>query len=140
MQNRTLPYFLILPSLLLAAVVIFWPVVNLIEIATHDVNRFGQLRDFNGGANFSALFTSPDFINALWRTGFWTIAVVGGALLVSIPVAIILNMDFYGRSVARVIVMLPWAVSLTMTAIVWRWALNGESGNAQFCTAQSGAD
>lgn len=128
MQNRTLPYFLILPSLMLAAVVIFWPVVNLFEIATHDVNRFGQLRDFNGGDNFAALFASPDFINALWRTGLWTIAVVGGALLVSIPVAIILNMDFYGRSVARVIVMLPWAVSLTMTAIVWRWALNGESG------------
>ena len=39
-----------------------------------------------------------------------------------------LNADFYGRSVARVVVMLPWAVSLTMTAIVWRWALNGESG------------
>jgi len=34
----------------------------------------------------------------------------------------------YGRSLARVIVMLPWAVSLTMTAIVWRWALSGESG------------
>lgn len=128
MQNRTLPYFLILPSLLLAAVVIFWPVVNLIEIATHNVNRFGQLRDFNGVDNLSALFASPDFINAIWRTAFWTIAVVGGALLVSIPVAIILNMDFYGRSVARVIIMLPWAVSLTMTAIVWRWALNGESG------------
>ena len=128
MQNRTLPYFLILPSLLLAAVVIFWPVVNLIEIATHNVNRFGQLRDFNGIDNFSALFASPDFINAICRTAFWTVAVVGGALLVSIPVAIILNMDFYGRSIARVIIMLPWAVSLTMTAIVWRWALNGESG------------
>lgn len=128
MQNRFLPYYLILPSLLLAAVVIFWPVVHLIEIATHDVNRFGQLRDFNGVANFTALFATPDFMNALWRTGFWTIAVVGGALIISIPVAIILNMDFYGRSVARVIVMLPWAVSLTMTAIVWRWALNGESG------------
>lgn len=128
MQNRSLPYLLILPSLLLAAVVIFWPVVNLFEIATHDVNRFGQLRDYNGGANFSALMASPDFINALWRTAFWTIAVVGGAMLVSIPVAIILNMDFYGRSLARVIIMLPWAVSLTMTAIVWRWALNGESG------------
>ncbi|PWL18774.1 ABC transporter permease [Falsochrobactrum shanghaiense] len=128
MQNRSLPYLLILPSLLLAAVVIFWPVVNLFEIATHDVNRFGQLRDYNGGANFSALMASPDFINALSRTAFWTIAVVGGAMLVSIPVAIILNMDFYGRSLARVIIMLPWAVSLTMTAIVWRWALNGESG------------
>ena len=128
MQSRTLPYLLILPSLLLAAVVIFWPVVHLVEIASHDVNRFGQLRDFNDGANFTALFATPDFLNALWRTALWTVAVVGGALIVSIPVAIILNMDFYGRSVARVIVMLPWAVSLTMTAIVWRWALNGESG------------
>jgi len=128
MQNRTLPYFLILPSLMLAAVVIFWPVVNLFEIATHDVNRFGQLRELNDGANFTALFASAEFLNALWRTAIWTVAVVVGALVVSVPVAIILNMDFYGRSVARVIVMLPWAVSLTMTAIVWRWALNGESG------------
>lgn len=128
MHNRALPYLLTLPSLILAAVVIFWPVVDLIQIATHEVSRFGQLRDFSGVANFSALIADPDFIKALLRTGVWTVAVVGGALLVSIPVAVILNTDFYGRSVARVIVMLPWAVSLTMTAIVWRWALNGESG------------
>lgn len=128
MHNRALPYLLTLPSLILAAVVIFWPVLDLIQIATHEVSRFGQLRDFSGVANFSALIADPDFIKALLRTGVWTAAVVGGALLVSIPVAVVLNTDFYGRSVARVIVMLPWAVSLTMTAIVWRWALNGESG------------
>ncbi|WP_269931240.1 carbohydrate ABC transporter permease [Aminobacter sp. HY435] len=128
MHNRALPYLLTLPSLILAAVVIFWPVLDLIQIATHDVSRFGQLRAFNGADNFAALFGDPDFLRALIRTGVWTVSVVGGALLVSIPVAIILNTDFYGRSIARVIVMLPWAVSLTMTAIVWRWALNGESG------------
>jgi multiple sugar transport system permease protein len=126
--RRLLPYVLVLPSLVLAAAIIFWPVADLVEIATHDVNRFGQLRDWNDFANFKALFDDPDFIAAVWRTGVWTVAVVGGALLVSIPVALILDGDFYGRSVARVIVMLPWAVSLTMTAIVWRWALNGESG------------
>ncbi|RUX25348.1 sugar ABC transporter permease [Mesorhizobium sp. M2A.F.Ca.ET.042.01.1.1] len=128
MRNRFLPYLLTLPSLLLAAVVIFWPVWDLIQISTHDVNRFGQLREFSGLANFSALAADPDFVAALWRTGLWTVLVVGGALLLSIPVAMILNMDFYGRGLARVIIMLPWAVSLTMTAVVWRWALNGESG------------
>ena len=92
------------------------------------MNRFGQLRDFTGLGNFAALFADPDFIAALWRTVVWTVGVVGGTLLVSIPVALILNDDFYGRGLARVIIMLPWAVSLTMTAIVWRWALNGESG------------
>ncbi|CDX49852.1 conserved membrane hypothetical protein [Mesorhizobium plurifarium] len=128
MQNRFLPYLLTLPSLLLAAVVIFWPVWDLIQISTHDVNRFGQLREFSGLANFTELFADPDFVAALWRTGLWTVLVVAGALLLSIPVAMILNMDFYGRGLARVIIMLPWAVSLTMTAVVWRWALNGESG------------
>ncbi|AZO75922.1 MULTISPECIES: sugar ABC transporter permease [unclassified Mesorhizobium] len=128
MQSRILPYLLTLPSLLLAAVVIFWPVWDLVQISTHDVNRFGQLRDFSGLANFSALAADPDFVAALWRTGLWTVLVVGGALLLSIPVAMILNSDFYGRGLARVIIMLPWAVSLTMTAVVWRWALNGESG------------
>lgn len=128
MQSRVVPYLLTLPSLLLAAVVIFWPVWDLVQISTHDVTRFGQLRDFSGLANFRALAADPDFVAALWRTGLWTVLVVGGALLLSIPVAIILNTDFYGRGLARVIIMLPWAVSLTMTAVVWRWALNGESG------------
>lgn len=128
MQNRFLPYLLTLPSLFLAAVVIFWPVWDLLQISTHDVSRFGQLRDFTGLANFWTLLDDPDFIAALWRTVLWTVLVVGGALLMSIPVAMILNMDFYGRGLARVIIMLPWAVSLTMTAVVWRWALNGESG------------
>jgi multiple sugar transport system permease protein len=128
MHSRSLPYLLALPSLLLAAVVIFWPVWDLIQIATHDVSRFGQLRGYNGFANFSELLGDPDFIAALWRTVLWTVAVVGGALLLSLPVAIILNTDFHGRGLARVIIMLPWAVSLTMTAVVWRWALNGESG------------
>ena len=122
------PYLLILPSLVLAAAIIFWPVGSLIEISTNEVNRFGQLKGWNDFANFTALFANADFISALWRTGLWTVLVVGGALLVSVPVALILNEDFYGRDIARVILMLPWAVSLTMTAVVWRWALNGESG------------
>jgi multiple sugar transport system permease protein len=128
MHSRSLPYLLVLPSFFLAALVIFWPLYDLIQISTHEVSRFGQLRGLNDFANFRELASDPEFAAALWRTGLWTLLVVGGALLVSLPVAMILNMDFYGRGLARVIIMLPWAVSLTMTAVVWRWALNGESG------------
>ncbi|WP_295805840.1 carbohydrate ABC transporter permease [uncultured Nitratireductor sp.] len=124
----TNPYVLILPGFLLAAFIILWPLYQLGTISLNDVNRFGQLRGFNGVENYVAVFTDPDFLGALWRTFIWTGGIVFGTLIVSIPVAMILNEDFYGRSLARVIIMLPWAVSLTMTAIVWRWALNGESG------------
>lgn len=128
MTGRALPYILILPSVVLAAAIILWPAGTLVQIATHDVNRFGQLRGWNDFGNFAALLAEPDFWAALWRTVVWTVAIVGGAIVVAIPVAMILHTEFHGRSLARVIVMLPWALSLTMTAVIWRWALNGESG------------
>jgi multiple sugar transport system permease protein len=124
----TNPYVLILPGFLLAAFIILWPLYQLSLISLSDVNRFGQLRGFSGIDNYVAVFRDPHFLGALWRTFIWTGGIVVGTLIVSVPVAMILNEDFYGRSLARIIIMLPWAVSLTMTAIVWRWALNGESG------------
>ena len=125
---RGTAYALLLPAFLLAALIVLWPLSTITNIALHDVNRFGQLRGFTGLENFRDLLRDDDFIAALWRTGTWTLAVVGGSLIASVPIAMVLNRDFHGRGVARVIIMLPWSVSLTMTAIVWRWALNGESG------------
>lgn len=132
MQRRsslfTNPYLLVLPGFLLAAFIIVWPLIQLGQISVSDVNRFGQLRGFSGFDNFAGVLADREFWSALGRTAIWTFGIVVGTVLVSIPIALILNEDFYGRGLARIIVMLPWAVSLTMTAIVWRWALSGESG------------
>ena len=130
-MNRSVftnPYLLVLPGFLLAAFIIVWPLVQIGQISLSDVNRFGQLKGFSGLDNFAAVLSDPAFVGALGRTAIWTFGIVAGTILISVPVALVLNEDFYGRGLARVIVMLPWAVSLTMTAIVWRWALSGESG------------
>lgn len=124
----TNPYLLVLPGFLLAAFIILWPLYQLGQISLSEVNRFGQLRGFAGFESFASVFADPDFISSLGRTAVWTFGIVIGTIVVSLPVALVLNENFYGRGLARVIIMLPWAVSLTMTAIVWRWALNGESG------------
>lgn len=122
------PYVLIAPGFLLSALIILWPLVEIMRIAVHDVSRFGILREYVGFENFRVIFADPEFLGALRRTAIWVFGIVGGSIIISIPVAMILNADFYGRGLARVIIMLPWAISLTMTAIVWRWALDGESG------------
>ncbi|PHQ95488.1 MAG: ABC transporter permease [Marinosulfonomonas sp.] len=125
---RSTPILMILPSLILAMFVIGYPIVDLAYTSMQEVSRFGQLRGFIGFDNYAEVFSDPLFYSSLWRTVIWTVAVVGGTLVISLPIAIILNDDFYGRGLARVIIMLPWAISLTMTAVVWRWALNGRSG------------
>lgn len=121
-------WLLILPSLLFTFWIIGYPIVDIATTSLHSVNRFGRLGAFVGLANFRELLADPLFVPCLLRTLVWTVTVVGGTLLLSLPIALILNDDFAGRGLARVIVMLPWAVSLTMSAIVWRWALSGQLG------------
>jgi len=124
----SVPLTLILPSFLLAALIIAYPLYQLTTLAVHEVNRFGQLRGFVGVGNFAHVLSDPLFAGSAWRTLIWTAGVVGGTIALSGPVALILNRPFVGRGLARVLIMLPWAVSLTMTAVVWKWALNGQSG------------
>ncbi len=125
---RSTPLLMILPSLVLAILIIGYPVVDLAWTSMQRVSGFGQLRGFDGLANYNQVFSDPLFYASLWRTAVWTVTVVSGTLIVSLPIAIMLNEDFYGRALARVIIMLPWAISLTMTAVVWRWGLNGRAG------------
>jgi len=126
--QKSIPLLMIVPSLLLAVAIIGYPIVDLIWTSTQEVSRFGKLMGFAGWANFAEVFEDPLFWSSLKNTGIWTFAVVLGTLMISMPVAMILNDDFHGRGIARVIIMLPWAISLTMTAVVWRWALNGRAG------------
>jgi multiple sugar transport system permease protein len=122
------PWLLIVPSLVLALFIISYPVFNIVYQSLHEVSRFGAIRGFSGLQNFYDVFSDPVFIGSLRRTLVWTVFVVGGTVLISVPVALVLNQDFYGRGIARTIVMLPWSVSLTMTAVVWRWAFNDDYG------------
>lgn len=123
-----LPWLLILPSLVLAFGVIGYPFYEIARLSVSDVSRFGQLRGFVGFANFASIATDPIFVAALVRTLVWTVAVVGGTILLSVPVALVLNQDFAGRGLARIIVMLPWSIALSMAAIVWMWAFNADYG------------
>jgi len=122
------PWLMILPSLVLALFIIAYPFADIVNLSLHDVSRFGLLRAFTGLGNFRRILADPSFLVALRNTFIWTAAVVGGTVLISIPIALVLNTDFHGRGIARALIMLPWAVSLALATIVWLWAFNGNYG------------
>lgn len=126
--NRLIPYLLLAPSLAITLFALGYPVYDLVRMSLHEVNRFGMLQQFVGLQTFSDLLRDPLFAPVLYRTLVWTFGIVVGTVLLSLPIALILNEPFIGRGVARTIILLPWAVSLAMTAIVWRWALSGQHG------------
>ncbi len=140
MRHRRLStaWLLIFPSLALAISVILYPFLQIVRLALSEVSRFGQIRGFVGLANFARILGDPVFLDAALRTLEWTVFVVVGTLLASLPVAIVLNRPFWGRNLARTLVMLPWAVSLSMAAVVWLWAFNGDYGMINAMLTQVG--
>lgn len=127
-KRNVVPYALIFPGLFFSGLIILWPLIQLGILSTSEVNRFGQVLGPGGFENYRTVLTDPEMYAALWRTVIWTTSIIGGTFIIAMPVSIILQRDFFGRDIARVIIMLPWAISLAMLAIIGRWALNGESG------------
>ena len=122
------PLLFILPSFLLAFVIIAYPIIDLVRLSFNDVGTFGEMNGFIGLLNYQDVFEDELFVEVLLRTLYWTFFVVAGTIAVSIPIALILNEDFYGKGIARTVIMLPWAISLAMTAVIWKWLLNPDYG------------
>ncbi|NQY92815.1 MAG: sugar ABC transporter permease [Campylobacteraceae bacterium] len=129
MNSKSLkPLLFIAPSFILAFLIISYPIIDLIRLSLNDVGTFGEMNGFIGLLNYQDVFEEELFFEVLLRTFYWTVSVVIGTVAISVPIALALNEDFYGKGIARTIIMLPWAISLAMTAVIWKWMLNPDYG------------
>jgi multiple sugar transport system permease protein len=81
-----------------------------------------------GTRNFKDLFDEPDLSAILTRTVIWVVAVVVVTMLISLGLAQLFNERFPGRRVARWALIAPWAASVMMTSLIFRWALDANNG------------
>ncbi len=122
------PYLWILPSILLMIIVNFIPIVELLNTSFSRVSMAGIRHEFNGFANYIAVFQNATFYGVLRNTLIWTVSVVGISTVLSMGIAILLNQAFPGRKVVRAALIVPWAVSLIITSAIWKWIFDYNYG------------
>ena len=116
------------PAIALIAVVVLWPVVVMVRTSFEDISPDGFVLGSAGGSNYGDLFDEPSLAGVIVRTVVWTVAVVVVTMLLSLGLAQLFNKRFPGRRVARWALIAPWAASVMMTALIFRWALDDRSG------------
>jgi len=79
---------------------------------------------FVGLRNFVAVTQSEIFRRALLNTFVFTIGSNLLALVLGKIAALLLLREFPGRTFARCLLILPWAVPVALAAITWRWMLD----------------
>ncbi len=126
--RRLAPLPWLAPALILIAVVVLWPIVTMVQTSTQNITPIGVTIGSAGVGNFSKLFSDPNLPSILVRTVLWVVAVVGITMLISLGLAQLFNQQFPGRRVARWALIAPWAASVLMTALIFRWMLQPDNG------------
>ncbi|WP_162606361.1 carbohydrate ABC transporter permease [Jiangella asiatica] len=115
------------PVLVLVALVSVVPIVYATRLSLFET-QFMNIGEFIGLDNFrQALGTSAARADILR-----TLVYVSVSLVVAVPLglalALMLNLPFRFRAAFRAVIFLPWVVSQTVAALLWKWLLNPDYG------------
>ncbi len=78
--------------------------------------------------NFTRILSGREFPQVLQHTFTYLILYLPAIMMMSLFQALLLNRDFRGRSVYRVIFYTPVITSWVAAAVVWKWVLSGKYG------------
>ena len=84
--------------------------------------------NFFGFGNFSLLFKNKAFWEVTIRSVIWTVIAVASKTIAGIIIALLLNVEFAGRRIYRTLVIIPWASSVPISAMLWQWTYHSEFG------------
>ena len=109
-----------IPSLLLLILLNLYPVIY----AGYQSLRDGSLisaGDFVGMENYTDVLTDPGFWSAARFTVIFTLVGVFGSWLVGLALALLLKTKIPGKTMFRVLLLLPWVVPVVVSATAWNW-------------------
>lgn len=112
---------LISPSVL---VLLLWMIVPLAMTLWFSFQRYNLLspsqKGFAGFDNYKSLLTDPSLWTAMANTLVLVISVLAITVVAGTLLAVLFDQEFFGRGVARLLVIAPFFVMPTVSALIWK--------------------
>jgi polyol transport system permease protein len=120
-ETQVLARTLLAPAVILLFVGMIVPLVLTIYFSTLRYNLLDPGNErFIGFENFTYFLTDPAFLASLQNTLVLVGAVLGLTVLLGIPLAVLLDQPAIGRNIVRLMVIAPFFVMPTVSALVWK--------------------
>ena len=124
----TRAWLLMLPLLVVMIAVIGWPMLATVRLSLTDARLVGTAGQFVGLDNFAKMLAASNFQRALVTTSWFAVVSVTAEMILGVLAALLLNQQFYGRTILRALMILPWALPTIVNATLWRLIYNPEYG------------
>jgi len=118
------------PALLSLVVIFIYPVAYLVWSSMQRTLAFGVGSEFAPTANYEAMASDPTFWNAAEKTLFYSFGSFAVTMLTGLVIALALNKVARKRlrDTYTTLILLSWAVPLSIVGVTWRWMFNGQLG------------
>ncbi|MBE1203399.1 carbohydrate ABC transporter permease [Aminobacter carboxidus] len=134
----TRAWLLMLPLLAVMISVIGWPLVDTVRLSFTDARLVGTEGSFVGLDNYARMLSGANFQRTLVTTTWFAVISVAAEMVLGVLAALLLNQQFYGRTVLRALMILPWALPTVVNATLWRLIYNPEYGALNAALTQIG--
>lgn len=122
MRRSARPWPFLLPALCVTAAVILYPALQTVWLALHQFVLFDpDARRFIGLGHFGQIVSDELFWVSLGNSMVWVSVTVGLQFALGLVTALLLNQTFAGRSLARALVVIPWALPSVIIGLMWTW-------------------
>lgn len=127
--QKLVPYLFLFPAVTLIIVFNIIPAFATINESLYRNPLNPRLpREFVGLDNFERVLDDPTFWNALEVTLAFSLVVNPVQIALALLVALLMNQRVPGIHLFRTIYLIPVAISINVTVIIWRLMLNQNSG------------
>ena len=127
-HGRLVPYLFLLPAVLLLLVFNLYPTLATLSESLHVKSFINNERIFVGLENFERIFRDPVFRKSVEVTLWFSILVNPIQIALALLLALLANQKVRGISFFRSVYLLPVAVSINVTTVVWGLMLDSDSG------------
>ena len=124
------PYLLLLPSILLLVIWVYWPLVQTAVLSFYEWNLLpSRPKVFVGWDNYVRILSLPEMGRALQNTLIYVVGLLPFSVFLPLALAIFVS-GIVGRmrNIYRVIVFIPVIIAPVVVAVIWRWMLNPSQG------------
>lgn len=140
-RSRIYAFALLAPAIIVVLLVIVYPLVKAGQMSFFDVQVFRRDRGFTGTPgwfNYGYMFESANFWRSLRVTLGYVFWGSVGSFGIGLFTAVLLNRPFRGRTLARVLVMMPWPIPGVVAATIFMWMFNSSFGVVNYLLLQVG--
>jgi arabinogalactan oligomer / maltooligosaccharide transport system permease protein len=120
-HRQPFAYLLIMPALLVMFTTVVFPFFYNVVLSLSNMS-LANFQDWSivGLRNYIEVFTEAKFFGVLLKTIVWTVVNIVFHVGIGLALALALNGPIRGKTLYRVLLIIPWAVPAYITALTWR--------------------